>query len=102
MGKRLKAIDYIKCLACVLIINSHLTSLYPRQLYFLSMGGYFGNSLFFFASGYCLVHIKGRFINWYRRRFTRVYVPYLFMLPLLFFAGQLNGLDLWNIIMPFE
>ena len=102
MGKRLIAIDYIKCLACVLIINSHLTSLYPRQLYFLSMGGYFGNSLFFFSSGYCLAHIKGNFLNWYRRRFTRVYIPYLCMLPLLFFAGWLKGLDFWNIIMPFE
>lgn len=102
MEKRSISIDYIKCLACLLIINSHLSSLYPRQFHFLSLGGYFGNSLFFFASGYCLINIKDSFHKWYWKRFTRVYIPYLCMLPFFFFDGELADLSILNVVIPFQ
>ena len=45
-------IDFIKCLAVALIINSHLDPIYPHSA--LATGGALGNSLFFIASGYLL------------------------------------------------
>ena len=99
---RSKAVDFLKCIAALLVINTHITVLYPPRLGFLAWGGFFANSIFFFVSGYCLTNVNRSFPKWYMRRFIRVYIPYLFMLPLLFFAGRLGGWNTVNIIMPFE
>ena len=97
-----KAVDYLKCIAALLVINTHITVLYPPKLGFLAWGGFFANSIFFFVSGYCLTSVNRSFPKWYMRRFIRVYIPYIIMLPLLFFAGRLAGWNTVNIIMPFE
>ena len=97
-----KAIDYLKCIACLLVINTHITAMYPARFGFLAWGGYFANSIFFFASGYCLTNVSKPFPVWYSRRFVRIYVPYLLALPFLYFAGKLAGWDWRNILMPFK
>lgn len=74
----------------------------PGTLRILGVGGYFANSIFFFASGYCLTNVSRSFPEWYWRRFVRVYAPYLLALPFLYFAGELAGLNWINIVMPFE
>lgn len=103
MTDRVKAIDYIKCIACLLIINSHIAQLYPDSIKALSFGGYFGNSFFFFVSGYCLNNLKEDFPRWYYKRFWRIYTPYMIMIPLLFFDHRLSIQDgILNIIMPYK
>jgi len=99
---RSKAINYLKCIATLLVINTHLTTLYPSRLGFLAWGGYFANSIFFFVSGYCLTNVNLTFPKWYWKRFVRVYAPYVVILPFLFFAGSLNGWNWINIVMPFD
>lgn len=95
-----KAINYLKCIACLLVINTHITEMYPSRLGFMAWGGYFANSIFFFASGYCLTNVSKIFPKWYGKRFIRIYIPYLLALPLLFFAGRLTGWNWINILMP--
>lgn len=53
MKNRDYAIDLIKFIGVLLIINSHLGVAYPKWS-FLASGGAIGNSLFFFASGFLL------------------------------------------------
>lgn len=97
-----KAIDYLKALACILIVNSHIATLYPPRISFLSMGGYFGNCLFFFVSGYCLTSTKLSFPKWYYKRFIRCYLPYLLFLPFLVFAGRLANETVLSLIFPYN
>ncbi len=62
-------------LACVLIVNSHLKSYYPRT--FLAADGLLGNSMFFLLSGFRLQlsHFRERrpFFSYYLRRLIRIY-----------------------------
>ena len=102
LKKRIQAVDYIKCLACFLILNSHIAPLYPDKLKALSFGGFFGNCLFFFVSGFCLLNVKESFPKWYWKRFVRVISPYWLMIPLLFFDGRFSGSGIINVIMPFK
>lgn len=53
MKNRDFAIDLIKFMGVLLIINSHMGEAYPKWG-FLASGGAIGNSLFFFASGFLL------------------------------------------------
>ncbi len=97
------AITYLKCLATLLIINTHISALYPSKLSFLAFGGFFGNCFFFFCSGFCLTNVATVFHKWYGRRFIRVYAPYLIALPTLLIAGvKINSQNLWNVVMPYE
>lgn len=99
---RSRAIDYLKCIATLLVINTHIPALYPSGFNLLAFGGYFANSIFFFASGYCLTNVNTVFPKWYWKRFVRVYIPYLFFLPFLLFSGTYGELNWINILMPFE
>ena len=65
-------IDFIKCLAVILIINSHMDPIYPYPA--LATGGALGNSLFFIASGYL---IRGKRKDWryFLRFFLKLYIP---------------------------
>ena len=76
-SKRSLAIVYLRCIAALLIINSHISDLYPKNLSFLGFGGLFGNLLFIFISGYCLANVKGNYFPWLKKRFLRIYVPYI-------------------------
>jgi len=54
MKERNSAIDLLKCLAAILITNSHLTSQYGDYGFISLFGGYEGNYIFFFCSGFTL------------------------------------------------
>ncbi len=65
----------VRCLAIVLVSNSHLDGLYPVPQ--LATGGALGNALFFAASGYGLAlsykSAPASFWAWYWQRLTRLY-----------------------------
>ena len=67
------AIDFLKFVAVLCIFNAHSTMLYPIYPW-LSTGGYVGDALFFFCSGYTLLSGGGdRFDTWYKRRLSRIW-----------------------------
>ena len=80
MKNRDFAIDLIKFIGVLLIINSHLGVAYPKWS-FLASGGAIGNSLFFFASGFLLSHrndptIKSILNGWggfFKTKISRIY-----------------------------
>lgn len=61
MKERNFAIDIVKFLAVLLIINSHADIMYP-QLKILATGGAIGDCLFLFCPGYTLF-LGGKFIR---------------------------------------
>ena len=66
-------IDWLKVLAVLLVMNSHMGMCYPKYG-FLSSGGAIGDALFFFVSGFTLfLGRQMRFDNWYKRRISRIY-----------------------------
>lgn len=76
------SIDIVKCLAAIIITNSHMELLYGDYAV-LATGGAFGDALFFFCSGYTLfLGRTGSFFNWYKRRINRIY-PTVFAWALL-------------------
>lgn len=68
--KKDQFITYLKVIAALLIINSHCRNIYP--IYFLAIGGSFGNAIFFCVSGYCLANIRLPFIQWIKKRIQRI------------------------------
>lgn len=74
----------LRALAVLLIANSHLEPLYPFRP--LAADGLIGNSLFFLLSGLGLTLSpragQGRFLDWYRRRLSRI-VPGLWLTVLI-------------------
>lgn len=70
---RIISLDWLKCLAALLIVNSHLGVCYGNYAAFAT-GGAIGNAVFFFCSGYALgLGRFDRFDNWYKRRIYRIY-----------------------------
>ena len=65
----------VRCLAALLIANSHLTDYYPIPQ--LAGDGLLGNSLFFLLSGYGLAkgdqHTRRRAGDWFKRRLLKIY-----------------------------
>ncbi len=77
----LYGIDYIKLLACVLIINFHSDILLPPNLSWLAFGGDIGNNLFFCISGYTLYQSlsnQSKFSTWTFRRIVKI-LPYTWL-----------------------
>ena len=75
MRERDIAIDIVKFLAVLLIINSHADVMYPK-LQMLATGGAIGDCLFLFCSGFTLLMGGGDnsgFENYYKRRISRIY-----------------------------
>lgn len=68
------AIDIVKFLAVLLIINSHADIMYPK-LKILATGGAIGDCLFLFCSGFTLLLGGGNtnFGSYYKRRIARIY-----------------------------
>lgn len=69
--------NFLRVLAIVLVVNSHMDLLYPAKVAFLATGGMMGNALFFMLSGWGLLlsmqeHPR-EFGEWYWRRITRIY-----------------------------
>lgn len=83
-------LDLLRAVAIVLVVNSHLDSLYPIPQ--LGTGGVFGNELFFFISGYGLYlgYQAGREAigGWLKRRLTRVYEPLFIVATFLVLVGD--------------
>lgn len=73
MKQRDVSIDILKCLAVLLIVNSHMDVMYTK-LGALATGGAIGDALFFFASGFTILlgGVKS-FDNYYKRRINRIY-----------------------------
>ena len=71
--KRNVAIDFVKVIATLLVLNSHMEICYGKYS-ILATGGAFGDALFFFVSGFALfLGRKSNFIDWYKRRLGRIY-----------------------------
>lgn len=82
MKQRDISIDILKCLAAIVVTNSHMELLYGDYS-ILATGGAIGDVLFFFCSGYTLlIGRDASFFNWYKRRINRIY-PTIFALALV-------------------
>lgn len=79
----LESINILRFIAAVLIVNSHMDSIYPISSF--ATGGAIGNAVFFAVSGYCLANIKQPFIDWYKKRVLRLY-PKVFAVTLILIA----------------
>lgn len=67
------AIDVLKFLAIIFVVNSHLDVCYPVNFRFLATGGALGDALFFFCSGFTLfIGRDDGFCAWYGRRLKRI------------------------------
>lgn len=88
MKKRDIAIDIVKFMAVLLIINSHADIMYTKYQ-MLATGGAIGDCLFLFCSGFTLLLGGGKigFGNYYKRRISRIY-PSVFAAVL--FVALLN------------
>ncbi len=78
--QKMEYIPYLKVLACLLITNSHCRDIYP--VYFLAVGGGWGNALFFIIAGYCVAYIQSSFFSWYLKRVKRL-LPATIMIIIL-------------------
>lgn len=73
MKERDFAIDIVKFLAVLLIINSHADIMYPK-FKMLATGGAIGDCLFLFCSGFTLFWGGQKsFGDYYKRRISRIY-----------------------------
>jgi len=73
MKERDFAIDIVKFLAVLMIINSHADIMYPH-LKILATGGAIGDCLFLFCSGFTLFWGGQKsFDNFYKRRISRIF-----------------------------
>ncbi len=72
---KILCIELLKCLAAIMITNSHFKSLYLAPFTPLGTFGATGNALFFFVSGYTIALSKQNhtFFEWYKRRLSRIY-----------------------------
>jgi hypothetical protein len=96
--------QFLRALAIIAIINSHLDSYYPIP--YVGSGGAIGNSIFFFLSGFGL-HLsqqqyKKPFVQWLTHRIGRIY-PSLWIvlitisMPIMIARGKL----VWSTLTEF-
>ena len=91
--------NFLRALAIVLILNSHLDNFYPVQQ--LATGGMIGNAFFFMLSSLGLylswqTKQQNDFQSWYSQRIIRIYpavwITIIFIiLPLAIYSGSLNA-----------
>lgn len=84
------AIDLVKVVATLMVMNSHMAICYGTHSAFATGGG-IGDALFFFVSGFTLF-LSGKsdvsFFYWYKRRIGRIYPTVLAMgVVAVFFFG---------------
>lgn len=90
--KRNVAIDFVKVIATLLVLNSHMEICYGKYS-ILATGGAFGDALFFFVSGFALfLGRKSNFVDWYKRRLGRIYPTVIAaaLVGCLIFGSQQN------------
>lgn len=92
------SIDILKCIAAVVVMNSHMQLLYGEYSC-LATGGAIGDALFFFCAGFAV--FLGRqgdgFFNWYKRRISRIY-PTVFVTAIVACLVGYNYWDRRNIV----
>ena len=98
--KRNMALDLLKLLTMLLIINSHSDVLYPERISFLASGGGIGNQLFFLISGY-FFSAKDDVSADIRKRFVRLYIPAYLMIIITGLFGRLKVDGFLDIIKVF-
>ena len=85
-------IEILKAFAALLVVNSHMEAMYADYGY-LATGGAIGDALFFFCSGYTLFFGRGgSFMNWYKRRISRIY-PTVLVISLLYATYQIDQIQ---------
>ena len=92
------SIDFLKLIATLLIINSHMDISYENYK-FLATGGAIGDSLFFFISGFTLyLGRRLRFEDWYKKRINRIYPSLLAtgIISAVFFGYNDNFLSVFT------
>ena len=94
--QRDNAVDFVKVCATLLVLNSHMGICYGDYS-FLATGGGIGDALFFFVSGFTLFLSSRRlnFVDWYKRRLSRIYPTILAMglIAGLVFCEQAGFID---------
>ena len=79
-------IDFLKIMAVLLIINSHMDSIYPISS--LATGGSMGNALFFVTSGF-LLRGKRKDARFFAKTIVKLYVSvYIVTLLLMYQPGK--------------
>ena len=95
ISKRNVAVDFVRFLATILVLNSHMGVCYGNYS-ILATGGGIGDALFFFISGFALFMGKRTdCLNWFKKRINRIY-PTIIATGLVastFFDQQLGFLD---------
>ena len=97
------AFDIMKCIAAIMITNSHFTPLYKDFNTSFATLGVHGNALFFFVSGFLLFSSLQRknynisFSIWYQKKVKRLWIP-IIVLALL--TGFLKPDITWYNFMP--
>lgn len=96
MQRRDESIDFVKVIATLLVLNSHMEICYGSHSV-LATGGGIGDALFFFISGFTLfMGRKADFTNWYKRRLGRIYPTILAMglVSCLVFGKDFSFIDI--------
>lgn len=86
---------YLRLLAILLIVNSHLEPLYPNPS--MVVGGHLGNSLFFFISGIGLTLSYRRAplpaLQWARKRVIKAVLPVLIFIGVIYLGHLQHFID---------
>lgn len=93
------AIDFVKVIATLLVLNSHMGICYGDYSA-LATGGGLGDGLFFFVSGFTLfLGKKVNFIDWYKRRLGRIFptVIAVALVSCLIFRNQENFISVMSV-----
>ncbi len=79
-------ITWLRCLAAMLITNSHYIGIYPTDI--IANGGLLGDIIFFCVSGYCLTNIRTGFFKWYGKRISRIFPVVILISIIYLLIGQ--------------
>lgn len=92
------SVDILRCIAAMVVMNSHMQLLYGEYSCFAT-GGAIGDALFFFCSGFAvfLGRQSGGFLNWYKRRISRIY-PTVIVTAIVACLVGYNSWDRRNIV----
>lgn len=101
MKKRNHGIDFLKCIAVIMITNSHYSPLYQKHNVSFATLGVHGNALFFLVSGFFLTNIKItnqkyiRFDSWIKKKINRLWPTLIvfFIFANLFFSKKISWYD---------
>ena len=90
----------LRALACILITNSHMESVYPNKIF--ANGGLLGDVLFFALSGF-LLYAKEQpvFFKWYYKRLKRVYLSTWIVVLLFWHSGTYGHVSLSRFVQLF-